>query len=79
MHSSTTAMLDAKSLLHRGIRIDRDWSVFALGADRDWTSNCNRGNTNKVPSVLISGTTAGIFTGFGLVHLPSATDFRARS
>ena len=43
----------------------------------DWTSNCNYGNTNKVPSVLISGTAAGMFAGFGLVHLPSASDFRA--
>jgi ATP/ADP translocase len=43
----------------------------------DWTSNCNRGNTNKVPSVLISGTAAGMFAGFGLVHLPSASNFRA--
>ena len=43
----------------------------------DWTSNCNYGNTNKVPSVLISGTAAGMFAGFGLAHLPSATDFRA--
>ena len=43
----------------------------------DWTSNCNEGNTNKVPSVLISGTAAGMFAGFGLVHLPAASDFRA--
>jgi hypothetical protein len=43
----------------------------------DWTSNCNQGNTNKVPSVLISGTAAGMFAGFGLVHLPSASNFRA--
>jgi hypothetical protein len=43
----------------------------------DWTSNCNEGNTNKVPSVLISGTAAGMFAGFGLVHLPLASDFRA--
>ena len=43
----------------------------------DWTSNCNYGDTNKVPSVLISGTAAGMFAGFGLVHLPAASDFRA--
>jgi hypothetical protein len=43
----------------------------------DWTSNCNQSNTNKVPSVLISGTAAGMFAGFGLVYLPSASDFRA--
>jgi hypothetical protein len=43
----------------------------------DWTSNCNHGDTNKVPSVLISGTAAGMFAGFGLVHLPSASGFRA--
>ena len=43
----------------------------------DWTSHCNHGDTNKVPSVLISGTAAGMFAGFGLVHLPSASDFRA--
>ena len=43
----------------------------------DWTSNCNHGNTNKVPSVLISGTAAGMFAGFGLVHLPSSSDLRA--
>jgi ATP/ADP translocase len=43
----------------------------------DWTSHCNYGNTNRVPSVLISGTAAGMFAGFGLVHLPSAVDFRA--
>jgi hypothetical protein len=43
----------------------------------DWTSNCNAGNTNKVPSVLISGTAAGMFAGFGLVYLPTASDFRA--
>jgi hypothetical protein len=42
----------------------------------DWTSNCNHGDTNKVPSVLISGTAAGMFAGFGLVHLPSASDCR---
>jgi hypothetical protein len=42
-----------------------------------WTSNCNHGDTNKVPSVLITGTAAGMFAGFGLVHLPSASDFRA--
>jgi ATP/ADP translocase len=43
----------------------------------DWTSNCNHGNTNKISSVLISGTAAGMFAGFGLVYLPSASDFRA--
>jgi ATP/ADP translocase len=43
----------------------------------DWTSNCNHGNTNKVPSVLISGTAAGMFAGFGLVHLPLSSDFRS--
>jgi ATP/ADP translocase len=43
----------------------------------DWTSNCNHGNTNKVPSVLISGTAAGMFAGFGLVYLPSSSDLRA--
>ena len=43
----------------------------------DWTSNCNYGDTNKVPIVLISGTAAGMFAGFGLVHLPSASDLRA--
>ena len=43
----------------------------------DWTSNCNHGNTNKVPSVLISGTAAGMFAGFGLVHLPSSIDLRS--
>jgi len=42
----------------------------------DWTSNCNHGNASKIPSVLISGTAAGIFAGFGLVHLPSAGNFR---
>ena len=43
----------------------------------DWTSNCNYGNANKVPSVLISGTAAGMFAGFGLVYLPLASNFRA--
>ena len=43
----------------------------------DWTSNCNHGNTNRVPSVLISGTAAGMFAGFGLVHLPSSSDLRS--
>jgi hypothetical protein len=43
----------------------------------DWTSNCNHGNTNKVPSVLISGTAAGMFAGFGLVYLPSSSDIRS--
>jgi hypothetical protein len=43
----------------------------------DWTSNCNHGNTNKVPSVLISGTATGMFAGFGLVHLPSASNFHS--
>jgi ATP/ADP translocase len=43
----------------------------------DWTSNCNYGDTNRVPSVLIAGTAAGMFAGFGLVYLPSASDFRA--
>jgi hypothetical protein len=43
----------------------------------DWTSNCNQGNTNKVPSVLIAGTAAGMFAGFGLVHLPSSSDLRS--
>jgi ATP/ADP translocase len=43
----------------------------------DWTSNCNHGNTNKVPSVLISGTAAGMFAGFGLVHLPSSSNLRS--
>jgi hypothetical protein len=43
----------------------------------DWTSNCNHGNTNKVPSVLICGTAAGMFAGFGLVHLPSSSDLRS--
>jgi hypothetical protein len=42
----------------------------------DWTSNCNYGDTNRVPSVLIAGTAAGMFAGFGLVYLPSASDFR---
>jgi len=41
----------------------------------DWTSRCKHGDTGKVPSVLISGTAAGMFAGFGLVHLPSASDF----
>ena len=43
----------------------------------DWTSNCNYGDTNRVPSILISGTAAGMFAGFGLVHLPAADSFRA--
>ena len=43
----------------------------------DWTSNCNFGDTNRVPSVLITGTAAGMFAGFGLVHLPAADSFRA--
>jgi hypothetical protein len=43
----------------------------------DWTSNCNHGNTNKVPSVLIAGTAAGMFAGFGLVYLPSANHLRS--
>jgi ATP/ADP translocase len=43
----------------------------------DWTSNCNHGNTTKVPSVLIAGTAAGMFAGFGLVYLPSANDLRS--
>jgi hypothetical protein len=43
----------------------------------DWTSNCNHGNTNRVPSVLISGTAAGMFAGFGLVHLPSSSNLRS--
>jgi hypothetical protein len=43
----------------------------------DWTSNCNHGDTNKVPSVLISGTAAGMFGGFGLVYLPLASNFQA--
>jgi hypothetical protein len=43
----------------------------------DWTSNCNQGNTNKVPSVLISGTAAGVFAGFELVHLPLSGDLRS--
>ena len=43
----------------------------------DWTSNCNSGNTNKVPSVLIAGTAAGMFAGFGLVYLPLASNFQA--
>jgi hypothetical protein len=43
----------------------------------DWTSNCNHGNTNKVPSVLISGTAAGMFAGFGLVYLPSSSNLRS--
>jgi hypothetical protein len=43
----------------------------------DWTSHCNHGNTNKVSSVLISGTAAGMFAGFGLVHLPSSSGLRA--
>jgi ATP/ADP translocase len=43
----------------------------------DWTSNCNHGDTNKVPSVLICGTAAGMFAGFGLVHLPAAGSLRA--
>ena len=43
----------------------------------DWTSNCNYGNADKVPSVLISGTAAGMFAGFGLVYLPSASNFQA--
>jgi hypothetical protein len=42
----------------------------------DWTSNCNHGDTKKVPSVLIAGTSAGMFAGFGLVYLPSASNFR---
>jgi hypothetical protein len=42
----------------------------------DWTSKCNYGDTNKVPFVLISGTAAGMFAGFGLVQLPSASDLR---
>ncbi|WP_433972504.1 hypothetical protein [Tunturiibacter lichenicola] len=43
----------------------------------DWMSNCNHGNTNKVPSVLISGTAAGMLAGFGLVYLSSANDLRS--
>jgi ATP/ADP translocase len=43
----------------------------------DWTSNCNHGNTNNLPTVLISGTAAGMLAGFGLVHLPSSIDLRS--
>jgi ATP/ADP translocase len=42
----------------------------------DWMSKCNASDTGKVPTILICGTSAGMFAGFGLVHLPSAVDFR---
>src|SRR5262249_299372 len=51
------------------------WLLWVLVGD--WTSRCNFGNTSKVPFVLIAGTAAGMFSGFGLVHLPSAVEFRA--
>jgi hypothetical protein len=42
----------------------------------DWLSKCNGRDTGKVPTILICGTSAGMFAGFGLVHLPSAANFR---
>ncbi len=42
----------------------------------DWMSKCGGRDTGKVPSILICGTSAGLFAGFGLVHLPSAANFR---
>jgi ATP/ADP translocase len=42
----------------------------------DWMSKCNSSDTNKVPTILICGTSTGMFAGFGLVHLPSAANFR---
>jgi hypothetical protein len=42
----------------------------------DWMSKCNARDAGKVPAILICGTSAGMFAGFGLVHLPSAADFR---
>jgi hypothetical protein len=42
----------------------------------DWMSKCNERDTGRVPAILICGTSAGMFAGFGLVHLPSAADFR---
>ena len=42
----------------------------------DWMSRCNARDTGKVPAILICGTSAGMFAGFGLVHLPSAANFR---
>jgi hypothetical protein len=41
----------------------------------DWTSRCNASEPNRVPTILICGTSAGMFAGFGLVHLPAAADF----
>jgi hypothetical protein len=41
----------------------------------DWLSKCGGRDTSRVPAILICGTSAGMFAGFGLVHLPSAVDF----
>jgi hypothetical protein len=44
----------------------------------DWTSNCNYGDTNKVPSVLISGTAAGMSPGSDRCTCPRQTIFDHR-
>jgi ATP/ADP translocase len=42
----------------------------------DWMSKCGGNDIGKVPTILICGTSAGTLCGFGLVHLPSAVNFR---
>lgn len=42
----------------------------------DWTTRCYGRSSDRIPSILISGTTAGMFAGLVLVHIPGILSFR---
>jgi len=41
----------------------------------DWTSRCNEKSGDKIPLILICGTSAGMFAGLSFVHIPGALHF----
>jgi hypothetical protein len=42
----------------------------------DWTNRCNARKDDRIPTILICGTAAGMFGGLGLVQIPGALNFR---
>jgi hypothetical protein len=41
----------------------------------DWTNRCNARKDDRIPTILICGTAAGMFGGLGLVHIPGVLNF----
>ncbi|MFT4111619.1 hypothetical protein [Silvibacterium sp.] len=41
----------------------------------DWTNRCNGKSGDRIPTILICGTAAGMFAGLALVHIPGVLNF----